>query len=64
MFCLAAVHIQPWQASLGELTLDIALAYSSSPVLTVPAARFLITHRKSYKNMKSPKEQQKGSNAG
>lgn len=44
VFCLAAVHILPWQDFLGQLTVNIALAHSSTPILTVPATRFLITH--------------------
>lgn len=46
VFCLAAVHIMPWKASLGELTVDIALTYSSAPFLNVPASRFLIAEKR------------------
>lgn len=62
VFCLAAVHILPWQDFLGLLTVNIALAYSSTPILTVPATRFLITHgelQNPYKHS-SLKQQQKG----
>lgn len=62
VFCLAAVHILSWQDFLGLLTVNIALAYSSTPILTVPATRFLITHgelQNPYKHS-SLKQQQKG----
>jgi len=62
VFCLAAVHILPWQDFLGLLTVNIALAYSSTPILTVPATRFLITRGELQNPCKhsSLRQQQKG----